>query len=66
MLILARRLDQKTVLRLPDGREIIVVVTEIGEGKVRLGFVADPDIAIVRDDAIRTEARQRVLEETAK
>lgn len=50
MLVLSRRLNQRVVI--PNCR-IEIVVTEIHEGTVRLGFLAPQDVDIYRDEIWR-------------
>ncbi len=50
MLTLSRKLWSKTYLELPDGRTIVVQVVEIGKSQVKLGFQADKDIRIIREE----------------
>lgn len=59
MLILSRRVDEGVVFDGP-GR---VIVVEIRNDKVRLGFVADKSVAIHRDEVaerIRSEGKETV------
>lgn len=48
MLVLGREAQQEVVIRTPEGRTIIVVVTDFRSNKVRLGFTADSDVIIDR------------------
>jgi len=50
MLSLSRKKRETVVLKLEDGRLIEVLVLEIRSGQVRLGFLADPKIVIVRKE----------------
>jgi carbon storage regulator len=52
MLILTRRKGGRVILMLPEGQQIIVTVTEIDRGKVRLGFTAPDDIPIYREELL--------------
>lgn len=53
MLVLSRRKPGETVvLRLEDGREIVVTLLENDRGKVRLGFTCDRSIQIYRGEAL--------------
>lgn len=52
MLILARRIGEKIAI----GDNIIVTVIEVRGGKVRLGFEAERDIAIVREERLPSQA----------
>lgn len=59
MLILSRSKNERVVIQTPSGEEITINVAEIlasdgkRQGKVRLGFVADPYIKIMREEAFR-------------
>ena len=57
MLILSRKKDEEIVI----GDNIVVIVTEILSGRVKLGFVAPVDVPIHRRevyDAIQRENRE--------
>lgn len=49
-LVLSRELEQEIQI----GDSIRIKVMELRESKVRIGILAPPDVAIVRDDAKRT------------
>jgi carbon storage regulator CsrA len=48
MLVLSRKKNEQLILQLEDGREIIVTVTEIRSGRVRIGILAPRSILIRR------------------
>lgn len=51
MLVLARLLRQRIAIQVPGRTEPIwVSVQEIEPGKVRLGFVAEKDVMILREE----------------
>lgn len=52
MLGLLRRKGQRVRMRLPDGREIWVGVTDVDRGTVYLAFDAPPDVRIVREELL--------------
>lgn len=52
MLVLRRAVDERTVIRTPEGREIVVTVIDTGSGRVRLGFTADRDVQIDRAELL--------------
>ena len=56
MLILKRNLDQRLLI----GGNVVVVVTEIGNGWVKLGIEAPLDVAILREEAKCTEQRHTI------
>lgn len=48
MLALTRKHDQKIILTMPDGREILINVARIYGEKVRLAITAPDDVLIRR------------------
>jgi carbon storage regulator CsrA len=52
VLVLSRKNDEDIVIQTPEGRTIIVKVVQIVGEKVRLGFTADPDVAINRREIL--------------
>lgn len=53
MLILARKRNQSVFIDVPpssEPRRIEVVCIELKDGRTRLGFVADEDVVIIRDE----------------
>lgn len=66
MLILARELDQRIVIRTPEGRVITAMVVAIRGGQVplvRLGFEADPDVTIDREEIDRSKQDDAQVED---
>lgn len=59
MLILARKLDQEIEIQAPDMTTIIVRVTEINGGAVRLGFAAPPSVRILRRELLEDRTEQK-------
>ena len=61
MLVLSRKLNEKTVIITPSGDRIEVVVVDIDRGKVRLGFSASRSVQIFREELLpptmRTEGK---------
>lgn len=55
MLVLERSLHDRVFILLPDGQRIEVHVCEIRRGLVKLGFVADASIKILREEIIDRE-----------
>lgn len=57
MLLLSRQVDQKVVIRVPRRkRPIVIMVTAIErEYRTILGFDADDDIEILRDELVKKE-----------
>lgn len=55
MLVLGRKCGERVVLRMPDGREVVVTLAETargadGKGKALLGFDAPADVVIYREE----------------
>ena len=59
MLVLQRCCNERVMIALPDGRRIVVQVTDIRGDKVRIGFEADQDIAIFREEVLVRMERER-------
>ena len=61
MLVLTRKLNEKTVIITPSGDRIEVVVVDIDRGKIRLGFTAGRSVQIFREELLpptmRTEGK---------
>lgn len=53
MLVLTREVNQKITI----GDDIEVIVTKIGDGKVRLGIVAPSEKKILRDELKQKQAK---------
>jgi len=63
MLVLSRQRDEDVIITTPEGREIVVTVVEVRGEKVRLGLVADKEVAIHRrevKEAIERENARKV------
>lgn len=50
MLVLSRFIGEKIVLRLEDGRELVVAVADVDRGKVRIGVEAPRSVVIFRSE----------------
>lgn len=48
-LTLERRLNESVVIEI-DGREVEVIVSKIGESRIKLTFIADDEVAIIRKE----------------
>ena len=59
MLVNSRRIGQKTYLILPDGTEIVISVTDVDRGKVKIGFEAPPAVGIWREELVDEVRRER-------
>ena len=63
MLILKRYIGQRILLQLPNGQEVIVVVTEIDRrtAAVKLGIVADRSVVILREEVAQRIERPEAI-----
>ena len=52
MLVLARRLNERIRIKLPDGRFIWLTVVEAARGQARLGLDAPREIEVMREELI--------------
>jgi len=52
MLILSRKEDEAIIIKLPNGDQIDVIVTQINGNQVRLGVDAAQDVEIVREELL--------------
>lgn len=58
MLVLSRKLNEKTVIITPSGDRIEVVIVDIDRGKVRLGFEANRSVQIFREELLPVATRK--------
>lgn len=59
MLVLGRREMERVVLTLGDVRIVVAVVK--GQGEIRLGFDAPPEVKIVREEIMEQTAKESSL-----
>jgi len=52
VLVLTRKIDEQVVIQLGD-QDVVVRVVAIESGKVRLGFIAPPDVPVHREEVLR-------------
>ena len=52
MLVLSRKEDEAIIIKLPNGRQIDVIVTQIDGNQVRIGVDADEDVKIMREELL--------------
>jgi carbon storage regulator CsrA len=64
MLILARKKHEGVTITVPGAGPIHVMVTDIRGDSVRLGFGADPSIAIHRDEVVVKIQAERESQDT--
>lgn len=58
MLILKRNWNQSIIIRLPDGRRIVVVVVQCpANATIKLGIEADRDIKVHREELLSAAER---------
>lgn len=55
MLSLTRAVDERIYIRTPSGERIIMIVTNIGQGQVKIAFDADRSIEIDREEMLTNE-----------
>ena len=53
MLVLSRRVGEAIGLYCPGGVTVRLIVTAVGDGRVRIGIDAPPEVVITRPDAVR-------------
>ena len=58
-LVLSRAANERVRLLLPDGGQISIVVLRVGNGVVRVGVDAPPEIAVWREELVPGVLRQR-------
>lgn len=58
LLVLSRRAREWVTITTPSGETIRVCVVDVDRGKVRLGFDAAKDVAIMRDELLPPEAAE--------
>lgn len=58
MLVITRREQEEIVLKLPDGREMKIVVIQLRNHNVRIGFLGPKDIEIQRYDEEQKTAKE--------
>ena len=52
MLILSRKEDEAIIIKLPNGDQIDVIVTQINGNHVRVGVDADDSVEIIREELV--------------
>jgi carbon storage regulator len=50
--MLSRKISEKIVITLPDGKLVTITVTDIEHGKCKLGFEAPKEVPIFRSELI--------------
>ena len=65
MLILSRKLNEKVVIKLPDGAEIVVAVFDRRGRHFRIGIEAPKEVTIHREEIWRKIAGRRREENAA-
>lgn len=58
MLCLSQRVSEKVIIKLPDGREMVIMVIALRGDRVRIGYDAPRDIDIVRENAHNKNRRK--------
>lgn len=65
MLVLSRKKDEDILIQTPEGRVVTIRVVEIIGDKVRLGFVADDCITIMRSELVTPREVKNGMERPA-
>jgi carbon storage regulator CsrA len=65
VLVLSRKKDEDIIVQTPEGRVVTIRVVAIIGDKVKLGFVADNCVAIVRGELINSKEAKDGLERPA-
>lgn len=61
MLVLSRKKNERIIVRLRTGEEIVFTTVRIGPQSVRLGIDAPDDAIIIRDELLRLPTPARAL-----
>ena len=61
MLILQRRVGESIIIGKNQEIEIVLMGTNVGEGKVTLGIAADKDIPVFRNELLTKERQDAYL-----
>lgn len=65
MLVLSRKKDEDILVKTPEGRVVTIRVVEIIGDKVKLGFVADDCVSIMRSELVIPKEAKDGLERPA-
>lgn len=57
MLVLSRKKDEDVFIKTPEGRTVVIRVVEIVGDKVRLGFMAEEAVTIMRSELLTQEEK---------
>lgn len=57
MLILTRRPGESITIETPEGRTIMMTVLAVKGTQVRVGFTADKDVSVVRNELLSRERK---------
>ena len=52
MLVLTRKVGEAIIIKLPNGQQVDVIVTDIGGSQVRIAVDADRCVEIMREELI--------------
>lgn len=59
-LTLSRKLLEKIVITTPSGETVVVQVTKIDTGKVRLQIEAEREVSIMREELLDRQTTKRI------
>ena len=65
MLVLSRKRNEDILIKTPEGHIVTIRVVEIIGDKVKLGFVADDCVSIMRSELVITKEAKDGLERPA-
>lgn len=65
MLVLSRKKNEDILVKTPEGRTVTIKVVEIIGDRVRLGFVADDCVTIMRSELVTPSEAKDGLERPA-
>jgi carbon storage regulator CsrA len=65
VLVLSRKKDEDILVKTPEGRVVTIRVVEIIGDKVKLGFIADDCVTIMRSELVTTKEDKHGLERPA-
>jgi carbon storage regulator CsrA len=65
VLVLSRKKDEDILIQTPEGRVVTIRVVEVIGEKVRLGFIADDCVTIMRSELVTPKEADHGLERPA-
>jgi carbon storage regulator len=59
MLVLMQSAGESVIISLPDGRTVKVLLVAIERGRARVGYTADRDIGVDREEIYERKLKER-------